>query len=207
MTRYIAPLAVVFALATTAHAQNYVTQSYNTTDAYGNSVTTTVQAPSSAVGLIAGQAFSNNVYGNGGYVNGGYVNGGYANGGGYVNGGFNVYYGGSTPTYYGNYPSPYYGGYAGYPGYGYGNYGNYPVYQSCPPTYISPPSYGYVRPAPSVAPRTYVPGQDNRTAPTGPLYGSMAILPNTQGAPYGSPPYNYGLNNRGNGGERRGRNR
>ena len=198
MTRYFAQLAVVFALATTAHAQNYVTQSYNTTDAYGNSVTTTVQAPSSAIGLIANQAFNN-----GGYV-------GYNVNGGFSNGGFSAYYGGNSPVYYGNYPSPYYGGnggYAGYPNYGYGYYGNYPVYQSCPPIYVSPPSYEYVRPAPNVAPRTYVPGQNNRTTPPGPLYGSMAITPNTQGGPYASPPYNYGLNNRGDGSGRRGHSR
>ncbi len=195
MTRYLAPLGVVFALATTAHAQNYVTQSYTQTDAYGNSVTTTVQAPSSVAGLIANQAFNN-----GGYVNGGgYINGGYANGGGYINGGyanggFNTYYGGNSPVYYGNYPSYNggYGGYAGYPNYGnyYGNNGYYGRGAYCPPTQqfplpapVTPPAqaqssspaanfpYGYT-------PRTYVPGQSNRGANPGVIYNSMSITPN-----------------------------
>ncbi len=181
MIRYLVPLAAVFALASTAHAQTSQTfsRTYTTSDGRGNSTTTTIEAPAtpaglSAVGMIANQT-----------VYGGFPS--YANG-------IPSYGANCPPTYNYNSGYGYNSGYAGYSapqGYGYGY--SYPA--PCPYPAPAPYPYGY-------APQAYyVPGQTTYlphpsfgwNSPPSITTPAQVIVP---AYPYGgyAPPYNYGWN-------------
>ncbi|BCM92390.1 hypothetical protein IAD21_04269 [Abditibacteriota bacterium] len=179
MIRYFAPLAAVLALATTAHAQTY-SRTYTTSDGRGNSTTTTIEAPASVAGLIAGQT-----------IYGGFPS--YAN---------NIpSYAGGIPSYGANCPPGFNGGYAGYttvPAYGYGyNYSTpYPYVPQAPCPY----PYGY-------APQTYyVPGQTTylphpslgwNPPPAITTVPQVIVNPAVPPFPYGAyAPYGYGYNSR-----------
>ncbi len=119
MKTLLASSSLLLAVATAAQAQTY-RQSYTTSDGYGNSTTTTIEAPASVAGIIAGQTIyggfpnyaggvpsynnSNFPVANNGYNTGYGYNGGYYNGGGYgYNNGY--YNGGYNPNC--QYPAPY----------------------------------------------------------------------------------------------------
>ncbi len=123
MKRLFPSVAALLALATAACAQT-VSRSYTTTDVYGNTTTTTIQAPASVAGLIAGQT-----------IYGGFPN--YANG---------------IPSYDNSYCAPQtYGGYGGgYAGYDFPPSAPY-GYVYPPQTYYVPSQTFYL-PHPTVGP-------------------------------------------------------
>ncbi len=169
MKHILSSLSVLIAFGTLAQAQS-VTRSTTYTDAFGNSTTTTIEAPTSVAGYIAGQT----------------VYGGFPN------------YAGGVPSYANsNCPVPGYGYNGGWnqnPGYGYGynngygNYAGYPAplpYAYPPQAYYVPGSTTYLPPIPGspFAPPSITSVPQVITTPGVPLYPYGA---------YGFPQPGYG---------------
>ena len=174
MKHILTSLSVLLAVGAMAQAQT-VKRSYTTTDGYGNSTTTTIEAPASVAGFIAGQT----------------IYGGFPN------------YAGGVPSYANsNCPVPNYGYNGGYGynsnGYGYNNgYGNYAGYgYPAPAPYAYPPQAYYIP-----GQTTYLPGAVGSPFPP-PAITTLPQVINNSGLPlypygtYGYPGYGYGQTSR-----------